>query len=73
MTTPTTPTLRQTLEGNDLRNPLAKARDQFVADNPSMFDADTLGRNAADFYLRNRLESAFIAGWHAREKEKPNV
>lgn len=50
---------------SDLRNALARARDEWL-------DGD-VGQHAASGsptgqYLRNRLEAAFCAGWNAAEK-----
>lgn len=48
----------------DLRNALAKARDEFFESEKgrSICDGTAQGQ-----YLRNRLELAFIAGWTAGE------
>ena len=53
----------------DLRNDLAKARDDFMehAETKGMLIVHTLGPTS--YYLRNRIESAFIAGWNARNKQ----
>lgn len=48
-------------------NELAKARDKWFAskEGEKCCEGMTSGQ-----YLQNRLESAFIAGWDAREKHK---
>ena len=43
----------------DLRNRLAKERDKYMADSKVVFE---------DQYEKNRIESAFIAGWKALEE-----
>ena len=48
----------------DLRNPLAKARDEWLE---SQDGKDCCDGEARGQYLRNRLEAAFIAGWTAKE------
>lgn len=57
----------------DLRNALAKARDEYfasergkVARDPLTLKAPTQSRR----YLTNRLEAAFIAGWEARQRNE---
>lgn len=55
----------------DLRNDLAKARDAWFesAEGRQVADGRGIGVHADDeFYLRNRLELAFLAGWEARER-----
>jgi hypothetical protein len=55
----------------DLRNDLAKARDAWFesAEGKRAVDSTTLPNANAYTYLRNRLESAFIAGWNAKENQ----
>ncbi len=49
---------------SDRRTPLAKARDEFLESDAGkkLTDASTLGNTSPDYYLRNRLERAFMAG-----------
>lgn len=47
---------------------IAKARDKFFRDNPTLFIKGAVGQ-----YLKNRLERTFIAGWNAARKENANV
>lgn len=49
---------------SDIRNPLAKARDDwmFSEEGKQCACGTTSGQ-----YLRNRLEAAFVAGWNACE------
>lgn len=56
---------------NDLRSPLAKARDEFLDSNDGrdLCDSRNLPATAFSQYLRNRLEKAFIAGWNARDAD----
>lgn len=51
----------------DLRNPLTKARDEWVtsAEGKACSAGTTSGS-----YLSNRLITAFIAGWDARNAKK---
>lgn len=49
----------------DLRNDLAKARDAWMASDEGK---KALQGEARWQYLSNRLKSAFIAGWNAKEK-----
>lgn len=54
----------------DLRNDLAKARDEwFAGDGLGMTDSYILKEARFETYLRNRLETAFCAGWNARDKQ----
>lgn len=48
----------------DHRNPTAKARDAYMAgEGGRMSDATTLGASPdQSYYLRNRIEKAFLAG-----------
>lgn len=61
----------------DLRNDLARARDEWMLTDAGerACDPHTLGRPPrSGEYLRNRIEAAFVAGWNARErKETPHV
>jgi hypothetical protein len=59
---------------NDLRSPLAKARDEFLdSDNGrDMCDSRNLPQTAFSQYLRNRLAEAFVAGWNARDQVNGN-
>jgi hypothetical protein len=61
----------------DLRHPQAKARDEFL-ESPEGRRLCDLGSLIGNFdlatlisrgtpYLRNRLEAAFLQGWHAAE------
>ncbi len=54
-------------ERRDYRNPLAKARDAFME---SVEGLECLRGVTTGKYLKNRIERAFIAGWHARELSK---
>lgn len=53
------------------RSPAAIARDEWrkraEAGQHSPFEASTLGFGNPNYYLANRLELAFIAGWDARK------
>lgn len=54
----------------DMRNALAKARDEWFDsdEGKSCVDPRTLRAPASQWsYLHNRLERAFIAGWNARD------
>lgn len=53
--------------GADLRNDLAKARDEWMLSVEGRNCSEPLPINT--FYLRNRLESAFVAGWNAAAKK----
>jgi len=58
----------------DLRNNLAKARDEWLVSPNGIkcLDGSTIYVPAVQWeYLKNRLESAFIAGWTAKEKYEP--
>ena len=51
----------------DLRNDLAKARDEWLGAEGKLLLDDSILKNPGCLqYLRNRLEEAFIAGWSAR-------
>lgn len=54
----------------DMRNDVAKARDEWMLSNEGCrcLDGITSGR-----YLQNRLEAAFITGWNAREKKQAHA
>lgn len=55
----------------DLRNDLAKARDAWFesAEGQRLSSGEGIGvYGDANYYLRNRLEAAFIAGWEAMER-----
>jgi hypothetical protein len=52
----------------DLRSTLAKSRDCWMLSPEGMRAAEG---TASGIFLCNRLETAFIAGWNAREKEPP--
>ena len=52
---------------SDLRNDLAKARDAWL-ESPEGIRCQKPG--AFGVYLRNRLESAFIAGWNAARQSE---
>jgi len=54
----------------DLRSPLAKARDQFLEN--SDCKASTLGTVRPDYYLKNRIASAFEAGALWQQKQSQN-
>ena len=57
----------------DLRNSLAKARDEWLAsqEGRGCTDGTTIHLHLSqNEYLRNRIESAFIAGWHAKENNE---
>lgn len=58
---------------NDLRNDLAKARDVYLDTflGKEACDLSTLTGQRAAFYLRNRIEAAFVAGWNAKEAHVP--
>jgi len=43
-------------------NNIAKARDEFFEANPDLANDRTVTH---EYYLRNRLEISFIAGWNA--------
>ena len=45
---------------------IAGARDKFFETNPDLLDGQAKGQ-----YLKNRIEKAFIAGWHAARKDEP--
>jgi hypothetical protein len=47
------------------RHPDAIALEKWEKDNPESFDASSLGATRPDYYLRNRLHLAFIAGTEA--------
>ena len=56
----------------DLPNPLAKARDEFMLGPEGTRLCDALGIGAparCGLYLRDRIEAAFVAGWNACEQE----
>lgn len=58
-------------ETKDMRGPSAKARDEWMAseDGIRASDSSTLINTAVpDYYLKNRLESAFAAGYKAAVK-----
>lgn len=57
---------------NDLRSPLAKARDVFLDSEAGrdLCDTRNLPATAYSQYIRNRLEQAFVAGWEAREQSQ---
>jgi hypothetical protein len=63
----------------DLRSPLAKARDDFEQSEKCKESCRviTLIRDDAfdrgDIYLKNRLSNAFVAGWEACEKHKSTI
>ncbi len=48
----------------DLRSPLAVARDTYLESPEGVANKNpsTLGSHRPDYYLKNRLESAFLAG-----------
>lgn len=50
----------------DHRNDLAKARDVWLESDEGQKCADGV---TSGYYLHNRLEAAFIAGWKAREAQ----
>ena len=55
---------------SDLRNPVAKARDNFMlsAEGKRLCEPEGLYvPSRMKRYLCNRIESAFIAGWNAKE------
>lgn len=59
----------------DQRNALAKARDEFFKSHPKLFDAETLkdgaiGLRGQTYYLKKRIEHAFLDGWCACESEQ---
>lgn len=57
----------------DLRNPLAKARDEFLDSEEGVRAADPISLKASGEmrqYLRNRIENAFVRGWEAAEKAR---
>ena len=58
----------------DKRNSLAKASDKWLesAEGLCIARASTLGHTNPDYYLRNRLEAAFIAGANWMERDKQN-
>lgn len=51
---------------NDLRTPIAKARDKWLASKDGLRAQEGI---AQWIYLRNQLEAGFVAGWNAHEKE----
>ena len=56
----------------DFRNPIAKARDEFMLGPEGTRLCDALGIGAparCGLYLRDRIEAAFLAGWNACEQE----
>lgn len=56
----------------DMRHPSAKARDEWINSDAGQkaVDASTLTRgDSANFYLKNRLESAFAAGYKAAQDQ----
>jgi hypothetical protein len=55
---------------SDPRHPMSIAFDAFKEKRKSSFDASTLGNQHPDYYLENRLWSAFCAGWDAHEKQE---
>lgn len=58
---------------SDLRNSLAKARDDFLKSfqGKACIDPTTLGVDPKQRrYLINRIELAFIAGWNAAKAEQ---
>jgi hypothetical protein len=55
---------------DDLRNDLAKARDAWMG---SLEGQSCSSGQAQGKYLMNRLELAFIAGWHAKESPPPSI
>lgn len=59
-------------EAKDMRGPSTKARDEWMEseDGIKACDAGTLGQYqpGRDIYLKNRLESAFAAGYKAAVK-----
>lgn len=54
----------------DFRNPAAIARDEWIdsQEGKDACDASTLGTNAPNYYLQNRLGRAFLAGMEAQRK-----
>jgi hypothetical protein len=46
----------------------ALARDEFIQNNPDLFNPETLGNDAASYYLKNRIERAFLAGIDAGKR-----
>ncbi len=62
-----------TIKPKDLRSPLAKARDAWLASDEGQraLSPDILLRNAHIPYLTNRLVSAFLAGAAAGERLAP--
>ena len=55
----------------DLRSPLAKARDKWLESERGKECINPVGIGVLEcnrMYLRNRIESAFIAGWNAKEE-----
>ena len=56
----------------DLPNPLAKARDDFMLSREACYlcDPTSIGAPAhCGLYLQDRIEAAFVAGWNACEQE----
>jgi hypothetical protein len=51
----------------DIRNNLAKARDAFLQSERGTELAKGIVGRLDDYYMRNRIEAAFIAGWNAAE------
>jgi len=56
-------------KNKDLRSPLAKARDKWLASFEGEKCCEDMPRPYGQ-YLINRLKLAFIAGWYACEKLK---
>lgn len=52
---------------SDLRSPLAKARDTFTESEAGkrLVCCPPQGENA-EYYMKNRIEAAFVAGWNAK-------
>lgn len=58
----------------DLRNALAKARDEWMVTPAGVkcLDGSTIYVPAEQWqYLSNRIEAAFVAGWTAKEDSEP--
>lgn len=54
----------------DLRNPQARARDEYLESDSGRRACDVVSLielRKFDIYLRNRIEMAFLAGWKACE------
>ena len=50
---------------------LARARDKFFRENPELLEMSGLyGSRTPEVYLRNRLVTAFIAGWETAKKQE---